>query len=136
MKDEHTEFFTIGALAKSADVHVETVRFYQRKGLLAEPERPLGGVRRYVESDAARIRFIKSAQKLGFSLDEVSTLLKLEDGTQCSAASKIAQQKLIEIRSKISELRRIEKALDKLVGACEKGRGQVCCPLVSSLQAG
>lgn len=135
MKADHTELFTIAGLAKSADVHVETVRFYQRKGLLAEPVRPLGGIRRYGEVDTARIRFIKSAQKLGFSLDEISTLLTLEDGTQCQAASKIAQQKLIEVRTKLANLKRMEKTLEKLLGECKKGQGQVCCPLISSLQA-
>jgi MerR family mercuric resistance operon transcriptional regulator len=79
----------------------------------------LGGIRRYGDTDTARIRFIKSAQKLGFSLDEVSTLLTLEDGTQCQVASNIAQQKLIEIRSKLANLRSMEKTLEKLVGECK-----------------
>ena len=131
----HAELLTIGELARSAGVHIETIRFYQRRGLLAEPVRPLGGIRRYGEADAARIRFIKSAQTLGFSLDEVMTLLTLEDGTQCSVASKIAQQKLTEVRSKLADLRRMEKTLAKLVGECEKKQGEVCCPLISSLQA-
>jgi hypothetical protein len=82
-------------------------------------DRPLGGIRRYGDTDTARIRFIKSAQKLGFSLDEVSTLLTLEDGTQCQVASNIAQQKLIEIRSKLANLRSMEKTLEKLVGECK-----------------
>lgn len=135
MKTKTMELLTIGELARSAGVHVETIRFYQRRGLLAEPDRPPGGIRRYGEVDAARIRFIKSAQALGFSLDEVMTLLTLEDGTRCSEASKIAQQKLSEVRSKLADLRHMEKTLSKLVGECEKGRGQVCCPLISSLQA-
>ena len=132
---KNAELFTIGELAKSASVNVETIRFYQRRGLLAEPERAAGKIRRYGEADAARLKFIKSAQILGFSLDEVITLLTLEDGTQCDEASKIAQQKLAEVRSKLAGLRRMEKALAKLVAECEKGRGQVCCPLISSLQA-
>ena len=131
----HAELLTIGELARSAGVHIETIRFYQRRGLLAEPVRPLGGIRRYGEADAARIRFIKSAQKLGFSLDEIMILLTLEDGTQCNEASKIARQKLSEVRGKLADLHRMEKSLAKLVGECEKKRGQVCCPLISSLQA-
>lgn len=132
---KNAELFTIGELARSASVNVETIRFYQRRGLLAEPERAIGKIRRYGEADATRLKFIKSAQILGFSLDEVMTLLTLEDGTQCGEASKIAQQKLAEVRSKLAGLRRMEKALSKLVGECEKGRGQICCPLISSLQA-
>ena len=132
---KNAELFTIGDLAKSASVNVETIRFYQRRGLLAEPERAAGKIRRYGEGDATRLKFIKSAQILGFSLDEVMTLLTLEDGTQCGEASKIAQQKLAEVRSKLAGLRRMEKALSKLVAECAKGRGQVCCPLISSLQA-
>lgn len=135
MKADPSKPLTIGGLAKSLDVHVETIRYYQRRGLLTEPDRPLGGIRRYGEADAARIRFIKSAQKLGFSLDEITTLLMLDDGTQCSAANKIAQQKLNDVRSKLGDLRRMEKTLKKLVGECEKGRGQICCPIISSLQA-
>jgi len=134
IKATHTELLTIGELAKATSVHVETIRFYQRRGLLAEPERPPGGIRRYGAPDSARIQFIKSAQKLGFSLDEVIMLLTLEDGTQCNEASKIAQQKLSEVRSKLADLRRMEKTLSKLIGECEKGKGKICCPIISSLQ--
>lgn len=129
------KLFTIGELSKVTGIHVETIRFYQRRGLLVEPQRPLGGIRRYGESEAARIRFIKSAQKLGFSLDEVITLLTLEDGAHCKEASKIAQQKLIEVRHRLADLRRMEKTLSNLIGECEKQRGKICCPLISSLQA-
>jgi MerR family transcriptional regulator, mercuric resistance operon regulatory protein len=134
IKTGNAELFTIGELARSSAVHIETIRFYQRRGLLAEPERPPGGIRRYGETDAARLRFIKSAQKLGFTLDEVMTLLMLEDGTQCIEASKIAQQKLNDVQGKLADLRRMEKTLSGLIGECKKGQGQVCCPLISSLQ--
>ncbi len=73
--EEPTEILTIGVLAEAAGVNVETIRFYQRKGLMQEPDRPLGGIRRYGEPDLARVRFIKSAQRLGFSLDEIGDLL-------------------------------------------------------------
>jgi DNA-binding transcriptional MerR regulator len=82
--NETTETLTIGGLAKAAGVNVETIRFYQRKGLMREPDRPPGGIRRYGEADLARVRFIKSAQRLWFSLDEVGDLLKLEDGSHCT----------------------------------------------------
>ena len=71
---------TIGRLAESAQVNVETVRYYQRRGLMREPARPTGSVRRYSNDDVTRIRFIKRAQQLGFTLDEITSLLKLEDG--------------------------------------------------------
>lgn len=136
MKARNAESFTIGELAKLTDVNVETIRYYQRRDLLDEPERPGGKIRRYGQTDAARIRFIKSAQKLGFSLDEVASLLLLEDGTQCSAARKIALQKLTDVRHKLAELRSMEKSLAYLVLECENKDGEVCCPIISSLQSG
>ncbi len=135
MKTKNAESMTIGELAKSTDVHIETIRFYQRRGLMDEPERPAGGIRRYGDIDAARIRFIKSAQKLGFSLDEVIILLTLEDGADCESAVKIAQNKLIEVKNKITDLGQIEKSLSELIGHCDKKTGQVCCPLISSMHS-
>ena len=132
----NAESLTIGELAKLTEVNVETIRYYQRRDLLEEPERPGGKIRRYGETDAARIRFIKSAQKLGFSLDEVAALLLLEDGTQCSAARKIAQQKLSEVRHKLAELNSMEMSLANLVLECENKDGDMCCPIISSLQTG
>lgn len=126
---------TIGELARHSSVHIETIRFYQKRRLLAKPVRPATGIRHYGEMDIARIRFIKSAQSLGFSLDEITTLLTLEDGAQCNEASRIAQQKLIEVRSKLANLRRMEKTLVQLLGECNKTKGQICCPLISSLHA-
>jgi MerR family mercuric resistance operon transcriptional regulator len=124
---------TIGQLAREAGVNVETVRFYQRRGLLSEPDRPPGGIRRYSDVDTERIRFIKAAQRLGFSLDDVEELLRLEDGTHCSQARRLAERKLTEIRSKIDDLRRIESALDEMVGRCRATRGKVSCPLIASV---
>ncbi|MDD3577045.1 MAG: MerR family transcriptional regulator, partial [Halothiobacillus sp.] len=89
-----SENLSIGVLAKSAGVNVETIRFYQRKGLLPEPDKPYGSIRRYGEADVARVRFVKSAQRLGFSLDEIAELLHLEDGTHCEQASRLAEHKL------------------------------------------
>jgi MerR family transcriptional regulator, mercuric resistance operon regulatory protein len=134
IKTRNAELLSIGELARSSAVHIETIRFNQLRGLLAEPERPPGGIWRYGEADAARLRFIKSAQKLGFTLDEVMTLLPLEVDTQCNEASKIAQQKLYDVRGKLADLRRMEKTLSGLIGECKKRQGQVCCPLISSLQ--
>ena len=133
-KLEQKSSFTIGELAKATDVHIETIRFYQRRGLMDEPQKPVGGIRRYGIDDVARIRFIKSAQNLGFSLDEIIILLALEEGADCATASKIAQKKLVEIKRKISDLRRIEKTLSELLGKCKENDGAVQCPIISSLQ--
>ena len=126
----------LGALAQAARVNIETVRFYQRKGLVGEPNKPYGSIRRYGTDDLSRIRFIKSAQSLGFSLDEVAQLLKLEDGTHCVEAKEIAEQKLVNVRSKLADLKSIEKVLSGLVKKCDISRGSVCCPLIDSIQQG
>ena len=82
---------TIGNLANTAGVNVETIRFYQRKGLLSQPVRAYGTIRRYEQSDLARVRFIKFGQRLGFSLEEIGELLKLEDGAYCDEARTLAE---------------------------------------------
>lgn len=125
---------TIGALAIQAQVNVETIRFYQRKGLVKEPGRPQGCVRRYGAEDLGRIRFIKAAQRLGFSLVEISQLLKLEDGAHCNEAREQAQLKLVDVRAKLSDLQRIETALTDLVDRCCRVRGNIRCPLIAALQ--
>jgi MerR family mercuric resistance operon transcriptional regulator len=132
--DQALESLTIGAFAEAAGVNVETIRFYQRKGLLAEPDKPYGSIRRYGLGDVARVRFVKSAQRLGFSLDEVAGLLKLDDGTHCDEARRLAEQKLADVRDKLADLRRIEKALARMVQACSAARGTVSCPLIEALQ--
>ncbi|MEO6986108.1 MAG: Hg(II)-responsive transcriptional regulator [Paralcaligenes sp.] len=125
---------TIGVFAKEAGVNVETIRFYQRKGLLPEPNKPYGSIRRYGETDVMRVRFVKSAQRLGFSLDEISDLLSLEDGTHCEQASSLAERKLKDVREKLADLTRIEATLSELVCACHAIGGNVSCPLIASLQ--
>lgn len=132
MSGEH-ESLTIGALAKAAGVNVETIRFYQRRGLLPETQRPYGSIRRYGAADVARIRFVKSAQRLGFSLDEVAQLLRLEDGAHCSEAAGIAAQRLADVRARLRDLARMEAVLSRLVGECRAGGGLVSCPLIAAL---
>jgi MerR family mercuric resistance operon transcriptional regulator len=128
------EKLTIGAFASAAGVNVETIRFYQRKGLLPEPDKPYGSIRRYGEADVTRVRFVKSAQRLGFSLDEVTELLKLEDGAHCDEAREQAERKLADVRIKLADLRRIERVLAELVERCCAATGQVRCPLIEALQ--
>lgn len=127
---------TIGAFAKAADVNVETIRFYQRRGLLPEPDKPYGGIRRYGEADVARVRFVKSAQRLGFSLDDVAGLLGLADGAHCGEARKVGERKLAEVRVKLIDLTRMETVLAELVARCGAGRGKVDCPLIDALRGG
>lgn len=130
------ENLTIGAFAKAAGVNVETIRFYQRKGLLPQPDKPYGGIRRYAEADVTRVRFVKSAQRLGFRLDEVAELRQLEDGTHCDEASSLAERKLQDVREKMIDLARMEAVLSELVCACHAREGNVSCPLIGSLQDG
>ena len=124
---------SIGGFASAAGVNVETIRFYQRKSLLSEPDRPQGGIRRYGDADVSRVRFVKAAQRLGFSLDEVAELLKLEDGTHCRQASVLAEHKLKDVREKLADLHRMEAALAELLRACHSRRGNISCPLVAAL---
>ena len=125
---------TIGVLARMAQVNVETIRFYQRKGLMPEPDRPAGGIRRYGVDDVSRVAFIQSAQRLGFTLDDVAELLALEDGSSCARARTKAEAKLADVRAKVHDLERIEHVLTKLISQCNDAKGKVRCPLIAALQ--
>jgi len=131
--DSTCRVFTIGALADAAGVNVETIRFYQRKLLLPEPRRPRGTIRRYGESELARLHFIKAAQRIGFSLDEIAELLRLDDGMHCSEARHLAEQKLRDVRSRLNDLQRMETALNQLVRSCGSKKESVQCPLLAAL---
>jgi MerR family mercuric resistance operon transcriptional regulator len=132
--DKKLENLTIGAFARGAGVNVETIRFYQRKGLLFEPVRPYGSIRRYGKVDVARVKFVKAAQRLGFNLDEIGQLLKLDDGTHCSEAAELASLRLADVRARLADLTRMEAALSKLVGRCRAHHGNVSCPLIAALR--
>lgn len=125
---------TIGALAREAGVNVETIRYYQRRGLVPEPAKPLGGIRNYAAEHVQRLRFIKRAQQLGFSLEEVGELLSLEDGLHCHEVEEIAGQKLAIVRERIAQLGMIEGALATLIRKCRSNKGKVRCPLISALE--
>ena len=129
-----TENLSIGAFAEAAGVNVETIRFYQRKGILPEPDRRYGSIRRYGQADVARVRFVKTAQRLGFSLDEVDELLTLDDDAHCDEARHLAEQKLVDVRSKLADLLRIESVLANLVDDCRASHRMVSCPLIAALQ--
>ena len=117
---------TIGGLARAAGVGVETVRYYQRRGLLPEPARPPGEVRRYGEEDLKRLRFIRSAQAAGFTLNEIDELLDLDASDDRMRARELAQARVVAIDEKIAELRMARDALSGLAADCAKKRGGPC----------
>ena len=127
---------TIGALAQAADVGVETVRFYERKGLLLEPPRTTSGYRQYPIDAVERLRFIRRAQGLGFALQEISDLLDLrvDEVAACGTVEARAREKLQQVAGKIGELRRIETALNGLVLACQARQPTSDCPILEELE--
>lgn len=122
----------IGKLAELAGVNVETIRYYQRRGLLDEPKKPLGGYRHYPPDTAKRVRFIKRAQALGFTLEEVAGLLRLDAAVACAETRELAAHKLGLIEEKVAELTAMRKGLAALVFKCGKG-GNRPCPLIQML---
>ena len=130
----HPNTFTISRLAAAADVHVETVRYYQRRGLLHEPERPAGGARRYGESDVNRLQFIRRAQVMGFSLDEIAGLLKLTGDRSCEQTRQLTERKLADVRLRIRELRQLERDLEQKVALCAEVPAGECCPTLGLLE--
>lgn len=129
------ESMTIGQLAGAVGVNVETVRYYQRRGLLAAPEREPGSIGRYSATALTRLRFIKRSQSLGFSLDDVQVLLSLDEGQACSSARHLGELKLAEVRERIRTLRALEGALEELVSKCLTTKRKVSCPLIEALMS-
>ena len=122
---------TIGHLGRKAGVNVETIRYYQRIGLIEEPIRPYSGFRTYATSSVDRIKFIKRAQKLGFSLTEISELLELGDG-RCADVRQRAETKRAQIQDQIQALMALDKTLNKLVIACRTELSPTC-PIIATL---
>jgi Hg(II)-responsive transcriptional regulator len=123
---------TIGGLARAADVGVETIRYYQRRHLLAVPHSG-AGVRRYPPAMIDRIRFIKRSQSLGFTLNEIRELMRLEQGGSRNAIRKIAGERLTNIREKIVTLERMERVLSELLCECEHTATAAPCPIIAAL---
>ena len=129
------KIFTIGQLANRANVNLETIRFYERKGLLPEPTRNKSGHRQYSIKDLRRTKFIKCTQSLGFSLKEISDLLSLrvEPGNTCGDVKKRVKAKLMNIEDKIKTLKRMRKVLLRLEANCP-GKGPLNdCPILETL---
>lgn len=124
---------TIGGVAKAAGVNVETIRYYQRLKLLEEPAKPPGAVRRYTDTAIARVRFIKRAQELGFSLAEIRRLMRLGDPQSCGEARALAAEKLALVESRVDDLQKLRGVLKELIGRCDRRRGRVACPIIESL---
>ena len=121
---------TIGTLARAAGVGVETVRFYQRRGLLAEPPRA-GGIRRYASADLDRLRFIKRAQAAGFTLAEIGELIALDAGEDRPRARELAKARIVALDEKIAELKEARASLSRLARECGEGR-EGPCPIIAS----
>lgn len=128
-----TSHYTIGQLAKAAGVNVETIRYYERQGLITQPPKPAQGYRTYPKATLARILFIKRAQELGFTLEEIANLLVLGE-SHCSEVQELAEGKLVSVRAKINDLCRLERVLEDLVTQCRSNPDNTACPIVESLQ--
>ena len=126
-----------GELAREAGVNIETLRYYERRGLLPAPERAPNGYRVYSAAALDRIRFIKRAQGLGFSLEEIEELMSLRPakGRQRQRVRHIAESKLETIESKLAELESIREALRQLVADCERGCDDADCPIIDALSS-
>ena len=131
---------TIGRVARNAGVGVETIRFYERKGLIDQPPKPqYGGYRIYSEDTVARIRFIRQAQELGFSLGEISELLSLQADprAECEDVRAQAKKKLAEVERKITQLSAIRSALRELIAACPRqGLATGRCSILEAMRPG
>jgi DNA-binding transcriptional MerR regulator len=128
---------SVGELAKSAGVHTETIRFYEREGLMPEPDRTSGGHRLFVDADLARLRFIQRAKACGFTLREVKELLYLRESdlATCTDVREKAEQKLAETERKLKSLTELRKHLKQLINDCPGGDVSVdCCNIIKDLE--
>lgn len=124
---------SIGRLAQAAGVGIETIRYYQRRGLLTVPPRPLGGQRRYPDNAIKRVRFIKRAQALGFTLDEIAALLALDRARACAPTRALAARKRAVLEHKIADLTALHAALGDLIRQCDTRCGEAKCPIIETL---
>ncbi|MFQ6008035.1 MAG: MerR family transcriptional regulator [Candidatus Zixiibacteriota bacterium] len=124
-------------LAGLAGVNKETIRFYERKGLLPEPERTSSGYRIYTDDDLKRLQFIRNAQQLGFNLKEINELLEISDGkiSGCAEVKKLAEMKVEFISAQIKSLSRLRRVLNDLIKQCSGKGGITHCPIIDSLSS-
>jgi len=130
-----TSLLTIGQVAKRCGVGVETIRYYEREGLIAQPSRPESGFRKYPPDAIGRVRFIQRSKALGFSLREIGDLLSLrvDRTTTCPEVRKRAEAKIADIEKKIDTLLGMKRALEKLAAACRKREPTGDCPILTAL---
>lgn len=129
------EVLTTGQLAEAASVGVQTVRYYERIGLLRNPPRSPGGYRQYDGSDLRRLRFVRGAQELGFTLSEIEGLLDLrvEPGKSCASVAETADRAIARVDGKVRELNAMKRALARLRVACDEGSPTGDCPILEAL---
>jgi MerR family transcriptional regulator, mercuric resistance operon regulatory protein len=127
------ESLTISQIARRAGVNIQTVRFYERRGLLERPKKPPSGFRCYGEQAVARIRFIKRAQELGFTLNEVGRLLTLQGKQSCQKTRALAAEKLELVEVRLADLNRLRQVLKELISQCDVTRGKAACPVITAL---
>lgn len=132
VRSQEVDSLTIGRLAAAGGVGVETVRFYQRRGLLAQPTRD-GGIRRYGSQDVRRLRFIRQAQAAGFTLEQIRELLALDAGEDRARVRELAEARIAALDTKIAELRSARDALQRLAAECGSGRSGPC-PILASFR--
>lgn len=127
---------TIGELATRAGVNIQTVRYYERRGLMPKPARTRAGYRQYQPDAADRLRFIRRAQGLGFSLEEIAELLALRvrNVSACGAVEARAREKVAVVEGKIAELQRMKDTLDRLAAACQAREPTSECPILEALE--
>jgi MerR family mercuric resistance operon transcriptional regulator len=123
---------TIGQLASKVEVNVETIRYYERRGLIERPDKPASGYRKYSDEVLHRLLFIRRAQTLGFKLDEIENLLFLSVG-HCTEIQSIAEHKLDQVTNKIKDLQKLENVLRDLVWQCGESVDKTHCPIVDAL---
>lgn len=114
---------------------MKTIRYYQRRGLMPEPDKPTNGYRHYAVDDVRRVRFIKRAQALGFTLEEIGTLLDLDEAHACDETRDLAVHKLQIIEDKLADLKAMHKALTSLLRECDTGKERGSCPILHALAA-
>ncbi len=133
---ERKQDFSIGALSKRTGCNIETIRYYEKSGLLPAPPRTEGGHRLYGEDHLKRLTFIRRARELGFSIDEIRALLSLVDGGNytCGEVKALTAQHMQTVREKIKDLRRLEKTLDGISSQCEGGTAPEC-PVIEALSS-
>ena len=123
---------TIGKLAKELNINVETIRFYEKEGLISQPTKPENGYRLYGNAITNKLKFIAKAKALGFTLKEISSLMSMENN--CVQVESLGLQKLEIIRNKISDLQRLESVISEMTNSCKTNQDQSFCPIIDSLK--